>query len=131
MPWELRFNVAVGVAEALNYLHNECSQPVIHRDIKSSNILLSEEYQPQVCCTTHTNSRIYVRYPILYIEFGTDRPYTDQVFNNGFRSPIHLEIHYDRKLSSSVSVPHRRLADYIYIYNTRVMLDFYFFCVCI
>lgn len=41
--------MAVAVAEALNYLHNECSRPVIHRDIKSSNILLSNEFQPQVC----------------------------------------------------------------------------------
>lgn len=49
LSWEMRFNVAVGIAEALNYLHNDCSQPVIHRDVKSSNILLSNEYQPQVC----------------------------------------------------------------------------------
>lgn len=41
--------MAVAVAEAVNYLHNECSRPVIHRDIKSSNILLSNEFQPQVC----------------------------------------------------------------------------------
>ncbi len=40
--------MAVAVAEALNYLHNECSRPVIHRDIKSSNILLSDDFQPQV-----------------------------------------------------------------------------------
>jgi len=44
----MRFKVAVAVAEALNYLHNECSPPVIHRDVKSSNILLSNEFQPQV-----------------------------------------------------------------------------------
>lgn len=48
LSWEVRFNVAVGVAEALNYLHKECSRPVIHRDIKSSNILLSNEFEPQV-----------------------------------------------------------------------------------
>lgn len=46
LPWEVRFCIAVGIAEALNYLHNECSQPVIHRDVKSSNILLSEDYKP-------------------------------------------------------------------------------------
>lgn len=40
--------MAVVVAEALTYLHEECSPPVIHRDIKSSNILLSDDFQPQV-----------------------------------------------------------------------------------
>lgn len=48
LSWDVRFKVAVGIAEALNYLHNECSQPVIHRDVKSSNILLSDEYQSQL-----------------------------------------------------------------------------------
>lgn len=48
LPWEIRFSIAVGIAESLNYLHNECSRPVIHRDVKSSNILLSEDYKPLV-----------------------------------------------------------------------------------
>lgn len=48
MSWEVRFNVAVGVAEALDYLHTEASKHVIHRDVKSSNILLSKELEPQV-----------------------------------------------------------------------------------
>lgn len=45
--------MAVEIAEALNYLHNECLRPVIHRDVKSSNILLSTEFQPQVLFSTH------------------------------------------------------------------------------
>ncbi|KAH7574892.1 hypothetical protein JRO89_XS02G0018300 [Xanthoceras sorbifolium] len=48
LSWEVRFNVAIGIAEALNYLHNECSRPVIHRDVKSSNILLSDMFEPQL-----------------------------------------------------------------------------------
>ncbi|ERM96729.1 hypothetical protein AMTRI_Chr11g157060 [Amborella trichopoda] len=48
IPWAERFKVAVGVAEALDYLHSGHSQPVIHRDVKSSNILLSEEFEPQL-----------------------------------------------------------------------------------
>ncbi|KAL5706445.1 hypothetical protein ACHQM5_024612 [Ranunculus cassubicifolius] len=48
LSWEVRFNIAVGVAEAINYLHNECHRTVIHRDIKSSNILLSDEFDPQI-----------------------------------------------------------------------------------
>lgn len=46
--WHERYKVAVGVAEALDYLHNGCTQAVIHRDVKSSNILLSDDFEPQV-----------------------------------------------------------------------------------
>ncbi|KFK42126.1 hypothetical protein AALP_AA2G214300 [Arabis alpina] len=46
--WSERYKVAMGVAEALDYLHNSASQPVIHRDVKSSNILLSDDFDPQL-----------------------------------------------------------------------------------
>ncbi|KAF6167124.1 hypothetical protein GIB67_029762 [Kingdonia uniflora] len=46
--WGERFKVALGVAEALDYLHSGNAQPVIHRDIKSSNILLSDDFEPQL-----------------------------------------------------------------------------------
>lgn len=46
--WKERYKVAVGVAEALEYLHSRDAQPVIHRDVKSSNILLSDDFEPQV-----------------------------------------------------------------------------------
>ncbi|KAL8134277.1 hypothetical protein AgCh_009353 [Apium graveolens] len=43
-----RYKVGLGVAEALEYLHSTSSKPVIHRDVKSSNILLSEDFEPQL-----------------------------------------------------------------------------------
>lgn len=46
--WSERYKVAVGVAQALTYLHSKCDKPVIHRDVKSSNILLSDDFEPQV-----------------------------------------------------------------------------------
>ncbi|KAK0606024.1 hypothetical protein LWI29_033291 [Acer saccharum] len=46
--WRERYKVAVGVAEALDYLHNSCDQSVIHKDVKSSNILLSDDFEPQL-----------------------------------------------------------------------------------
>jgi serine/threonine protein kinase len=40
LPLGLRYSVLSGVAAALSYLHEECMQCVLHRDIKSSNVLL-------------------------------------------------------------------------------------------
>lgn len=49
LSWATRYKVALGVAEALDYLHGGSgTEPVIHRDVKSSNILLSEDFEPQV-----------------------------------------------------------------------------------
>ncbi|ESW03706.1 hypothetical protein PHAVU_011G035600 [Phaseolus vulgaris] len=46
LSWEMRFNVAVRIAEALDYIHREALKPVIHRDVKSSNILLTQGFEP-------------------------------------------------------------------------------------
>lgn len=48
LSWENRYKAALGIAEALSYLHSGSPRPVIHRDVKSSNILLTEEFEPQV-----------------------------------------------------------------------------------
>ncbi|CAL5365144.1 unnamed protein product [Camellia sinensis] len=48
LEWKIRFKVALGVAEGLQYLHCECPRRIIHRDITASNILLAEDYEPQI-----------------------------------------------------------------------------------
>ncbi|XP_057469446.1 putative receptor protein kinase ZmPK1 [Actinidia eriantha] len=45
---EKRFNIAVGIAKGLAYLHEECLEWVLHCDVKPHNILLDANYQPKV-----------------------------------------------------------------------------------
>ncbi|CAH9083674.1 unnamed protein product [Cuscuta europaea] len=48
LKWGYRYNIAVGLASVLTYLHQECEQQVIHRDIKTSNIMLDSGYNPRL-----------------------------------------------------------------------------------
>ncbi|XP_027341173.1 probable L-type lectin-domain containing receptor kinase S.7 [Abrus precatorius] len=48
LSWFHRFNIAVGLASVLSYLHQECEQRVIHRDIKTGNILLDVNMNPRL-----------------------------------------------------------------------------------
>ncbi|KAL3525518.1 hypothetical protein ACH5RR_013890 [Cinchona calisaya] len=49
LPWSARYRVAVGIAEAISYLHNGTERCIVHRDIKPSNILLSSRKTPKLC----------------------------------------------------------------------------------
>ena len=48
MGWAARRGIAVGTARGLEYLHKGCQRRIIHRDIKASNVLLTDDLQPQV-----------------------------------------------------------------------------------
>ncbi|KAF8108036.1 hypothetical protein N665_0115s0048 [Sinapis alba] len=48
LGWETRYDIALGAAKGLEYLHHGYERPVIHRDVKSSNILLDESFKPRI-----------------------------------------------------------------------------------
>ncbi|GAA0143455.1 hypothetical protein LIER_04136 [Lithospermum erythrorhizon] len=48
LSWELRYKIAKGLASALLYLHEEWEQCVVHRDIKSSNIMLDSHFNAKL-----------------------------------------------------------------------------------
>ncbi|KAJ1695250.1 hypothetical protein LUZ63_011948 [Rhynchospora breviuscula] len=49
LNWEARFKVALGTAKGLEYLQERCPRRIIHRDIKADNILLTEDFEAQIC----------------------------------------------------------------------------------
>ncbi|KAL2515869.1 Leucine-rich repeat protein kinase family protein [Forsythia ovata] len=48
LNWNARLRIAFGSAKGLAYLHHDCCPKIVHRDIKSSNILLDENLEPHV-----------------------------------------------------------------------------------
>ncbi|KAG2397637.1 LRR receptor-like serine/threonine-protein [Vigna angularis] len=47
LDWKARLRIVVGASEGLAYLHHDCNPRIIHRDIKSSNILIDENFEAQ------------------------------------------------------------------------------------
>ncbi|XP_048234462.1 probable receptor-like protein kinase At1g80640 [Ricinus communis] len=48
LTWHLRMKIAVNVARGLEYLHEHCNPPLVHRDLKSSNILLDSNFNAKL-----------------------------------------------------------------------------------
>ncbi|XP_056176385.1 putative leucine-rich repeat receptor-like serine/threonine-protein kinase At2g19230 isoform X3 [Syzygium oleosum] len=48
LTWSKRLQIAVDVAQGLDYLHNGCKPPIIHRDLKTTNILLNEDFRAKI-----------------------------------------------------------------------------------
>ncbi|KAK4278104.1 hypothetical protein QN277_015996 [Acacia crassicarpa] len=48
LRWKQRYDIILGVARGLTYLHEEFHICIIHRDIKTNNILLDDDFQPKI-----------------------------------------------------------------------------------
>ncbi|XP_057505235.1 L-type lectin-domain containing receptor kinase S.6-like [Actinidia eriantha] len=48
LTWERRLGIVLGVASALIYLHEECERQIIHRDVKTCNIMLDAEFNAKL-----------------------------------------------------------------------------------
>ncbi|XP_058082460.1 MDIS1-interacting receptor like kinase 2-like [Magnolia sinica] len=56
--WALRVKVIKGVAHALSYMHHDCTPPIVHRDLSSSNVLLNLELE--ACISDFGTARMLI-----------------------------------------------------------------------
>ncbi|KAL7221563.1 hypothetical protein ACSBR1_023508 [Camellia fascicularis] len=48
LEWSILYQIAIGIAQGLEYLHRGCSTRIVHFDIKPHNILLDEDFRPKI-----------------------------------------------------------------------------------
>ena len=48
LDWPMTLQIAIGAAQGLCYMHHDCSPPIIHRNVKSNNILLDSQFNTKI-----------------------------------------------------------------------------------
>ncbi|KAK6138821.1 hypothetical protein DH2020_027433 [Rehmannia glutinosa] len=115
LSWSTRLKIAVGAARGLEYLHCKANPPVIYRDLKSSNILLDNDFNPKlsdfglaklgpVGDNTHVSTRVMGTYGYCAPEYAMSGKLTlkSDIYSFGV---VMLELITGRKAIDSTRMP--------------------------
>ncbi|XAR65358.1 Non-specific serine/threonine protein kinase [Bertholletia excelsa] len=95
MDWAARVKIAAGAARGIAYLHEDCHPRIIHRDIKSANILLDNNFEARVSdfglaklaldANTHVTTRVMGTFGYMAPEYASSGKLTEKsdVFSFG------------------------------------------------
>lgn len=92
LQWSVRLKIAIGIAQALAYLHNDYSPHLLHRNVKATNVLLDTDFEPKIT------------------DFALDRIVGDAAFQSilAFESPpscyVAPECKYNKKATEEMDV---------------------------